>query len=165
MLNQYSVLPPISSSNNRNDNSDRRSVSDAGQGGRYPDQEVPNNESMMPLNFNEQNDRYDQPPPQQQYQPEPPQPEDTYLPQEPVMLTDYEEQRLAEQVRNQLGGAAAVERLKLLYSELATYDPHRTNFVHYSQIPNGCSSTWSKISSYSLSLYITFLSFRVAPFC
>ena len=133
-LNQYPVLPPISSSSNRNDNFDQRSVaSDAGQGGRYYDQEVPTNESMMSLNLNDPNDQQQQ----QQYQPEPPmmsQPEDTYLPQEPVLLTDFEEQRLANQIREQLGGSAAVERLKLLYQELTTYDPNRTNFVHYSHI-------------------------------
>jgi len=131
-LNQYPVLPPISSSGNRNDNSDQRSVvSESGQGGGYYDQEVPMNENTMPSNFNDQQQQ------QQYYQPEPPmmsQPEDTYLPQEPVLLTDFEEQRLAGQIRDQLGASAAVERLKLLYQELATYDPNRTNFVHYSQI-------------------------------
>ena len=125
------MLPPISSSGNRNDNSDHRSVaSESGQGGgRYYDQEVPTNDSMMSLNLNDQQ--------QQQYPPEPPmmtQSEDTYLPHEPVLLTDFEEQRLADQIRDQLGGSAAVERLKLLFQELATYDPNRTNFVHYSQI-------------------------------
>ena len=70
---------------------------------------------------------------QQQQQPMMP-PEDTYLPAEPVLLTDFEEQRLSDQLRNQLGGSAAVDRLMLLYQELAAYDPNRTNYVHYTQI-------------------------------
>ena len=58
--------------------------------------------------------------------------EDAYLPTEPILLTDYEEERLAEQIRTQLGGDAAVDKLKLLYQELAAYDPETTNCVHYS---------------------------------
>lgn len=130
MLNQYPVLPPIAGGNNyQNDNSERRSVSDGQQPGPYTDQEVPSsNESMMSMNnYPEQYEQHHQ-------QPMMPPPEDTYLPDEPVLLTDFEEERLSNQIREQLGGAAAVDRLKLVYQELAAYDPNRTNSVHYSQI-------------------------------
>ena len=60
--------------------------------------------------------------------------EDSYLPQEPVLLTDYEEHRLSEQVREQLGSTSIVDRLKLFYQELTAYDPQSTNTVHYSTI-------------------------------
>lgn len=60
--------------------------------------------------------------------------EDSFLPKEPILLTDYEEERLAEQIRTQLGGEAVVDRLKLLYQQLAAYDPDSTNYVHYSII-------------------------------
>ena len=76
---------------------------------------------MAPLNFNQQE-------PPAMYNGEP------YLPAEPVLLTDFEEQRLAGQILNQLGGNAAVDRVKFLYQELTAYDPNRTNYVHYSNI-------------------------------
>ena len=57
-----------------------------------------------------------------------------YLPEEPVLLTDFEEERLSDQVRQQIGSAAAVERLKTFYQELTNYDPKRTNYVYYSVI-------------------------------
>ena len=57
-----------------------------------------------------------------------------YLPDEPVLLTDFEEERLADQVRRQIGSAAAVERLKTFYQELTNYDPKMTNYVYYSVI-------------------------------
>ena len=133
MLNQYPVLPPIMGGNGyQNDNSERRSISDGQQPGPYTDQEVPSNESMMSMNnYPEQYEQHQQ---QQQPMMPPPPPEDTYLPEEPVLLTDFEEERLSNQIRDQLGGAAAVDRVKLLYQELAAYDPNRTNSVHYSQI-------------------------------
>lgn len=59
---------------------------------------------------------------------------DIYLPAEPVLLTDYEEQRLAEQVAYQLGYPSGVEKLKLFYQELTAYDPNLTHYVHYSNI-------------------------------
>ena len=60
--------------------------------------------------------------------------DDSYLPEEPVLLTDYEEQRLSEQVRVQLGSPTIIDRLKLFYQELAKYDPNVTSHVHYSNI-------------------------------
>jgi hypothetical protein len=60
--------------------------------------------------------------------------EDTYLPQEPVLLTDYEEERLFEQIRNQLGNSTSVDKLKLFYQELTAYDPNVTSYIHYSNI-------------------------------
>jgi hypothetical protein len=60
--------------------------------------------------------------------------EDTYLPEEPVLLTDYEEERLSDQIRTQLTNSITVERLKLFYQELAAYDPRVTSYVHYSDI-------------------------------
>ena len=60
--------------------------------------------------------------------------EDPYLPEEPVLLTDYEEQRLSEQIREQLGYSSIIDRLKLFYQELTAYDRNRTNYVHYSTI-------------------------------
>jgi hypothetical protein len=59
---------------------------------------------------------------------------DTYLPEEPVLLTDYEDQGLCEQIRSQLGNPNVVDRLKLFYQELTKYDPNGTNYVHYSHI-------------------------------
>jgi hypothetical protein len=59
---------------------------------------------------------------------------DTYLPAEPVLLTDYEDQGLCEQIRSQLGNPNVVDRLKLFYQELTKYDPNATNYVHYSHI-------------------------------
>jgi hypothetical protein len=59
---------------------------------------------------------------------------DTYLPEEPVLLTDYEEERLSEQIRNQLGNSTTVEKLKLFYQELSAYDRNVTGYVHYSDI-------------------------------
>jgi hypothetical protein len=92
-------------------------VSD-GQAQPFTDQEVPNNDI----------DYYNQ-----QQQPMMNN-EDTHLPEEPILLTDYEEERLANQIRVQLGGPVAVDRLKLLYQELAAYDPQGTGSVHYSNI-------------------------------
>ena len=60
--------------------------------------------------------------------------ETPYLPEEPVLLTDFEEERLSEQIRQQIGSAAAVERLKTFYQELTNYDPKMTNHVYYSVI-------------------------------
>jgi len=60
--------------------------------------------------------------------------EDIYLPEEPVLLTDYEEERLSEQIRNQLGNSTTVEKLKLFYQELSAYDRNVTGYVHYSNI-------------------------------
>jgi hypothetical protein len=60
--------------------------------------------------------------------------EDIYLPEEPILLTDYEEERLSEQIRNQLGNSTIVEKLKLFYRELTAYDPNVTGYVHYSNI-------------------------------
>jgi hypothetical protein len=59
---------------------------------------------------------------------------DKYLPEEPILLTDFEEKRLAEQISRQLGSTSSVDRLKLLFQELAAFDMNRTNYVHYSQI-------------------------------
>ncbi|CAF5139524.1 unnamed protein product, partial [Rotaria magnacalcarata] len=39
--------------------------------------------------------------------------EDSYLPVEPVLLTDFEENRLSEQIRTQLGSGVTVDRLKV----------------------------------------------------
>lgn len=60
--------------------------------------------------------------------------EDPYLPAEPVLLTDFEEERLAEQIRTQLGNGTTVDRLKLLFQEILAYDPTQSGFVHYSNI-------------------------------
>jgi hypothetical protein len=84
---------------------------------------------MPSLNFNNDNGNYDQ----QQQQPMMNN-VDTYLPEEPILLTDFEEQNLAEHVRAQLGNVGTVDRLKLFYQELAAYDPNATGYVHYSQI-------------------------------
>ncbi|CAF3667299.1 unnamed protein product [Rotaria sordida] len=146
-LNQYPVLPPISANNNRTETSDRKSVTDGQQQQQQPfnDQVVPSNETMPPLNFNNDREYYDQQQQQQQQQQPLMNNEDTYLPEEPVLLTDYEEERLTEQIRSQLGGTAAVDRLKLLYQELAAYDPNMTGYVHYSNI---------QLLTYQLGLYM-----------
>ncbi|CAF4845080.1 unnamed protein product [Rotaria sp. Silwood1] len=137
-LNQYPVLPPISANNNRPETSDRKSVTDGQQQIQQPfnDQVVPSNETMPSLNFNNEREYYDNQYQQQQQQQQQPlmNNEDTYLPDEPVLLTNYEEDRLAEQIRTQLGGPVAVDRLKLLYQQLAAYDPNLTGYVHYSNI-------------------------------
>jgi hypothetical protein len=59
---------------------------------------------------------------------------DLYLPAESVLLTDFEEQRLAEQIRQQLSHPTVVDRLKLFYQELSVHDPTRSNYVHHSII-------------------------------
>lgn len=110
------------------DQSDRKSVSD-GQPA-YPDQQVPSLETMSQDNYQNGAQYYDQ----QQQQQLMMNNEDTYLPEEPVLLTDFEETRLAEQIRSQIGGPDTVERVKLFYQELAAYDPNRTGYIHYSQI-------------------------------
>jgi len=105
VFSQYPVLPKIPANNNQTETSGRKSVTD-----------------------NQQQ--------QQQQQPQQQQPtmdnEDGFLPKDPILLTDYEEERLAEQIRTQLGGDAAVDKLKLLYQQLAAYDPDTTYYVHYS---------------------------------
>ncbi|CAF0897666.1 unnamed protein product [Adineta steineri] len=115
-LNNFFVLPPIASQTTRTDGQQQQP---------YVDQEVPSNQMMSngipPINF------YGQ---QQGMMNN----GDTYLPEEPVLLTDYEEQRLSEQIRTQLGNPTIIDRLKLFYEELAKYDPNVTNFVHYSNI-------------------------------
>ena len=88
---------------------------------------------MPPLNFNNTTETYDQQQYQQQQQPMTYN-QDTYLPEEPILLTDFEEERLSEQIRNQLGSAGATDRIKLLYQELSAYDPTGTGYVHYSYI-------------------------------
>ncbi len=60
--------------------------------------------------------------------------EDIYLPEEPILLTDYEEERLFEQIRSQLGNSTTVDKLKLFYQELTAYDPNITSYIHYSNI-------------------------------
>ncbi|CAF0878807.1 unnamed protein product [Adineta steineri] len=118
-LNNFFVLPPIASQTTRTDGQQQQ------QQQPYVDQEVPSNQMMSngipPINF------YGQ---QQGMMNN----VDTYLPEEPVLLTDYEEQRLSEQIRTQLGNPTIIDRLKLFYEELAKYDPNVTNFVHYSNI-------------------------------
>lgn len=76
------------------------------------------------------------PPPQQQQAFDQPMMNnnDTYLPEEPVLLTNYEEERLAEQIRVQLGRSTSVEKLKIFYQELTAYDPNVTGCIHYSNI-------------------------------
>jgi hypothetical protein len=144
-LNQYSVLPPISGNLTMNNN--LRSVGSANSALKdlprpIKDQVISNNETkprdIPPLNFNNATQNiYEQ---QQRPPPPPPPPppmminEDTYLPEEPVLLTDYEEERLSEQIRSQLANLITVERLKLFYQELSAYDPHVTGYVHYSNI-------------------------------
>lgn len=104
------------------------------------DQEVPNYETVRqdvpPLNFNNPPQNFNEPPASQQQQQRQPTAnnEDTYLPEEPVLLTDYEEERLSEQIRTQLGNSTSVEKLKLYFQELTTYDPKVTSYVHYSDI-------------------------------
>jgi hypothetical protein len=90
---------------------------------------------MPPSNYNNDPGYYDQQQQQQQQQQESMMNnQDTYLPEEPVLLTEFEEERLAEHVRVQIGGPGAVDRLKLFYQELGAYDPNRTGYVHYSNI-------------------------------
>lgn len=138
-LNQYSVLPPISSNlpNNNNNNNNTRDAASA----RSALTDIPRSnddiskydttsKDIPPLNLDN--------PPQNfnEFQRQPPMlnNEDTYLPEEPVLLTDYEEERLSDQIRNQLGNSASVERLKLFYQELTAYDQNVTGYVHYSNI-------------------------------
>ncbi len=112
VFSQYPVLPKIPANNNQTETSDRKSVTDNQQQHQQQQQQ------------------------QQQQQPQQQQPvtdnEDAFLPKDPILLTDYEEERLAEQIRTQLGGDAVVDKLKLLYQQLAAYDPDTTYYVHYS---------------------------------
>ncbi len=121
--------------NFRSTGSARSTVTDIPQSTQ--NQAVPNKETksndVPPLNLNNGTQNfYDQ---QQQQQQQPMMNnQDTYLPEEPVLLTDYEEERLSEQIRTQLGNSITVEKLKLFYQELTAYDPHVTSYVHYSNI-------------------------------
>ncbi|CAF0961782.1 unnamed protein product [Rotaria sordida] len=144
-LNQYTILPPILSAtttttnnNSNNAESARSTKTDVQQQQQQQqqtitDQEVPINEikskDIQPLNFHNipQNSyNYQQQSMMNNI--------DTYLPEEPILLTDYEEQRLSEQIYNQLRSATVVDRLKLFYQELIAYDPNLTSYVHYSVI-------------------------------
>lgn len=95
---------------------------------------MPSSESMPPEDYQNSAQYYDQ---QQQYQPQQ-QPmmnnEDTYLADEPVLLTDFEEKRLADQIRSQIGAPDIIERLKVFYQELSAYDPNRSGYIHYTNI-------------------------------
>jgi hypothetical protein len=127
-LNNFLVLPPIASNANGYNEGSNQSYRVDGQQAPFKDQEVPSNEMMFrsavpPSNFYGQQ--------QQQGMMNN---DDSYLPEEPVLLTDYEEQRLSEQIRVQLGSPTIIDRLKLFYQELAKYDPNVTSYVHYSNI-------------------------------
>ncbi|CAF0956004.1 unnamed protein product [Adineta steineri] len=131
VFSPYPVLPKISPDHNPTPTSDRKSVIDT----PVPQKPTP------------------QPPPQQQQQQPVLNNEDTYLPREPILLTDYEEERLAEQIRAQLGGEAAVEKLKILYQELAAYDPNTTCYIHYNAV---------RSIAYQIGLYMADDTFRFA---
>ncbi|CAF1276812.1 unnamed protein product [Rotaria magnacalcarata] len=135
-LNQYSVLPPISATNNPNDTTERKSIYD-GQQPQQPfyDQIVPGNDTTQQLHYNSEREYYEQQQQQQQQQQQPMMNnEDSYLPVEPVLLTDFEENRLSEQIRTQLGSGVTVDRLKVLFQELLAHDANSTGYVHYSSI-------------------------------
>ncbi|CAF0823317.1 unnamed protein product [Adineta ricciae] len=121
-LNNFLVLPPIPSKTNEYTERSTQNNRLDGQQLQAPfkDQEVPSTSS----NF------YDS----QRQQPNTMNNDDPYLPAEPVLLTDYEEQGLSEQIRNQLANPTIIDRLKLFYEELTKYDPNMTNYVHYSNI-------------------------------
>ena len=121
-LNNFLVLPPIPSKTNEYTEKSSQNNRLDGQQFQAPfkDQEVPSASS----NF------YDS----QRQQPNMINNDDPYLPAEPVLLTDYEEQGLSEQIRNQLANPTIIDRLKLFYEELTKYDPNMTNYVHYSNI-------------------------------
>lgn len=102
-----------------------------------PNREIKPND-VPPLNLGNGNQNFQgppqPPPPPQQFDQPMMNNVDTYLPEEPVLLTNYEEDRLAEQIRVQLGRLTTVEKLKLFYQELSSYDSNVTGHVHYSQI-------------------------------
>ena len=126
-FNQYSVLPPIASKNNVNLNSyrnqstaplpiTRTEFEPLAPVPRIPDPPALNSfVHEIPTRSTNQND-------------------DSYLPIEPVLLTDYEEHRLADQIRSQLASPNIVDRLKIFFQELISYDHQRSFFVHYSTI-------------------------------
>ena len=128
-----------------------------------PNRETKPNDVPL-LNLNNGNHNFQDPP---QQQPPPPlqqfdQPmmnnEDTYLPEEPVLLTNYEEERLAEQIRVQLGRLTTVEKLKLFYQELSAYDTNVTGHVHYSNIQLVASQLGVRLFSCLLKLIDCFAS-------
>jgi hypothetical protein len=86
--------------------------------------------------------------------------EDPYLPEEPVLLTDYEEERLSEQIRVQLGNSITVDRLKLFYQELTAYDPNVTSYVHYTNIQLVASQLGVSLEIVFLLVENNFLGFR-----
>jgi len=176
-LNQYSVLPPISGNLTMNNN--LRSVGSANSALKdlpqpIKDQVISNNETkprdipQLNLNNATQNIYEQQRPP-----PPPPPPmminEDTYLPEEPVLLTDYEEERLSEQIRSQLANLITVERLKLFYQELSAYDPHVTGYVHYSNIQLVASQLGVRLVFFHLTKLLLFFvvkfTTRYTSFC
>lgn len=122
------------------------------------DQQVPSNDTkskdIPPLNFNNiTQNSYDQQQPRMNN-------EDPYLPEEPVLLTDYEEERLSEQIRVQLGNSITVERLKLFYQELTAYDPNVTSYVHYTNIQLVASQLGVSLEIVFLLVENNFLGFR-----
>lgn len=86
---------------------------------------------MPPDDYQSNAQYYDQ---QQQQQQPMMNNDDNYLPDEPVLLTDFEERRLAEQIRAQIGAPDIIDRVKLFYQELAAYDPNRSGYIHYTNI-------------------------------
>ena len=144
-LNQYSILPPIGGNSTITNNF--RSAGSANSALKEYSSAI-NDQARLkdipPLNFNDGNQNgFERASPFPQSLPPPPPPppmmmmnnnEDSYLPEEPVLLTDYEEESLSDRIRSQLANSVTVEKLKLFYQELANYDPNVTSYIHYSNI-------------------------------
>jgi hypothetical protein len=58
---------------------------------------------------------------------------DTYLPIEPIYLSEQEERNLMNDVSRELGNYSSND-LKNFYSELTSYDPNLTSYTHHAYI-------------------------------
>ncbi|CAF1263405.1 unnamed protein product, partial [Didymodactylos carnosus] len=160
-LNQYSVLPPIAAGKvetyrdksqyqqqqqpqQQQQQQQQQPQQQQQQQQQLNDQEVPgnylnNNEHFdVPLvnslgqDYN-QNEQQDQSQMDNNYNYQQRPTTDNHLPNEPILLTEFEERQLASEIQNQLG-PQAIDRLKIFYQELANYDPKMTGYVHHSHI-------------------------------
>lgn len=126
-LNPYSALPPIGTpfSQHQNMQQDQTPRYQQAQQNNQLTQSSIDHIITEPPNY---------PPPNQ---PEPYQSQDqsndNYLPIDPIYLSPDEEQALITDVARELGGYSSTQ-LKNFYTEMLTYDPNLTGYVHYHYI-------------------------------
>lgn len=134
-LNQYTVLPPITPQRSFSNNEvytqiDNRVVPSIDHlTSEAPSKIVAENYGLKNppnLNFEIPEDPVAQPRQQQATN----RGENNFLPREPVVLSDAEEQSLQQDVMRELENYSS-EQLKGFYTELTTYDPNLTGYIHH----------------------------------